>query len=254
MKGKILKRCLLIYLMTALCVTGIQLQLPEKAEAAARPSVTVSKRAKTSAVITIKKVKKATGYQVFLAASRGGKYQHIGSTLSGKFTISKIKKNKVYYIKVRAYKTVGYRISTGKYSAVVKLQKYSAESTADKYAKEVVSLVNAERAKEELAELKMSTALNAVAVTRAKELATEFAHVRPDGRDCFTALTDAGIVYTSVGENIAEGQTTPKEVMESWMNSEGHRQNIMSADYTQMGVGYYKKAGQCYWVQIFMKA
>lgn len=254
MKGQILKRCLAVCLVATLCVTGVQLA-PKKVTAMGKPSCTVSKRTKTTATITVKKVKKVTGYQVFLANTRGGKYRQIGATLSGKFQITKIKKNKVYYVKVRAYKTSGSRITTGKFSAVTTVKKYSTESTADKYAKQVLSLVNQERAKAGLPELKLSKSLNAAAAVRARELATEFSHIRPDGRDCFTALTDAGIVYSHVGENIAAGQVTPQEVVTSWLNSDGHRANIMSEDYTQMGLGYYhsSKGDQYYWSQIFIK-
>lgn len=243
-----------VCLAAILCVTGIHLA-PQEAAAAGKPSVSVSKRTKTTATIKIKKIKKVTGYQVYYAASRNGKYRQIGSTLSGEFQITRLKKNKVYYVKVRAYKTSGIRITTGRFSSKVKIGKYTPVSTSDSFDKEVLALVNKERAKEGLAELKMSSSLNAVAATRAKELTEVFSHTRPNGRDCFTALTDAGIQYSSVGENIAAGQATPKKVVESWMNSEGHRANIMSEDYTHMGLGYYRtsKGYQHYWAQIFIK-
>lgn len=254
MKRKIINRCLAICLITALCVTGLQ-TAPQRAAAAGKPSVSVSKRTKTTATIKIKKMKKVTGYQVYFATSRHGRYRQIGSTLSGEFQITKIKQNKAYYVKVRTYKTSGIRITTGKFSSVVKIGKYSPESVADQYAREVLELVNKERTKAGLAELKMSSALNDVAAVRAKELTEEFSHTRPNGRDCFTALTDAGIQYSSVGENIAAGQATPQKVVTSWMNSEGHRANILSEDYTHMGIGYYhtSKGYQYYWAQIFIK-
>lgn len=249
-----IKRCLAFCLAAVLCVTGVQLT-PARAAAMGRPSLSVSKRTKTTATILIKKIKKVTGYQIFLASSRSGKYHQVGSTRNGQFQITKLKKDKTYYVKARGYKTTGTRITTGKFSSVMKIEKYSSESKASKYAREVLELVNKERVKEGLAELKLSSALNTAANTRAKELSTEFSHIRPDGRDCFTVLTDADIMYSSVGENIASGQTTPKEVVTSWLNSDGHRANIMSQDYTQMGVGFYQnsKNNQYYWVQIFIK-
>lgn len=254
MKRQIVKKSLSVCLAMALCVTGMPLA-SKKAAAIGKTSASVSKRTKTTATIKIKKIKKVTGYQVYLASSRSGKYRHIGSTLSGEFQITKIKKNKVYYVKVRTYKTSGSRITTGKFSSVIKVGKYSSESTADKYAKQVLELVNKERAKEGLPELKLSSSLNNVAAIRAKELTEEFSHTRPNGKDCFTALTEAGISYSSVGENIAAGQATPQEVMESWMNSEGHRANILSENYTHMGIGYYhtSKGYQDYWAQIFIR-
>lgn len=254
MKRQVIKRCLAGFMAVVLCATGIQME-PKRAAAIGKPSVTVSKRTKTTATVKIKKLKRVTGYQIFLATSRSGKYRHIGSTISGTFQITKIKKNKVYYVKVRAYKTSGTRITTGKFSSLATVAKYSSESTSEKYAKKVLSLVNKERAKAGLAELKLDKSLNAVASIRAKELAEEFSHIRPDGRDCFTALTDAGIVYSSVGENIAAGQASPQAVVAGWMASDGHRANIMSEDYTQMGLGYYHspKGNQHYWSQLFIK-
>lgn len=253
MKGKLMKRGLAMCLTIALCITGIQMEA-KQADAAGKPSVTVSKRTKTTATLKVKKMKKITGFLIYFSSSRRGKYRHIGSTLSGEFQLTKLKKNKVYYVKVRTYKTSGNRISKGKFSSVVKVDKYVAESTADRYAREVLELVNKERAKAGLEELKLSSDLNAVALMRAKELTEEFSHTRPNGKDCFTALTEAGIVYSSVGENIAAGQETPKKVVESWMNSEGHRANILSENYTQMGLGYYQssKGYQYYWAQIFI--
>ena len=77
------------------------------------------------------------------------------------------------------------------------------------YAAQVVSLVNAERAKQGLPALTVSTAVQQAAQTRAGELQTSFSHTRPSGASCFTALTEAGVSYTRAGENIAYGQSTP---------------------------------------------
>ena len=105
----------------------------------------------------MKKMSGVTGYQVFLSTKKKGKYSQIGATRTTSFKMSKLKKNKAYYVKVRAYKTSGSRIVTGKYSSVVKIGKYVAVTTADKYAAQVLKLVNEERAREELAPLKAST-------------------------------------------------------------------------------------------------
>lgn len=252
MKKQIIKKWLAAALLASVCVTSIY-TVP--VSAMSKPSLSVSKRTKTTANLKITKVKSATGYQIFLAASKKGKYQQIGATRTTNFQVTKLKKNKVYYVKARAYKTIGSRIVTSGYSTVVQIGKYSAETTAEKYAKEILELVNKERSKAGLTELKLSKDLNAAAGIRAKELANEFSHVRPDGRDCFTVLTDAEIMYSSVGENIASGQTSPKSVVASWMDSDGHRANILSPDYTKMGLGYYHvdKGNQYYWAQIFIK-
>ena len=249
-----IKKRLSVILAVALCLSGIQLS-PVGAAGVGKASATVDKRAKTTAQLKMNKVKGATGYQIFLATKKKGKYRQIGSTRNTSFIIRKSKKNKIYYVKVRAYQTKGYRIMTGKYSGVLKIGKYVEMTTADKYAVQVLSLVNEERAKEKLPALKGSAALNAAANIRAQELETSDSPTRPDGRNGCSVLTDKGIVYEAAGENIASGVRTPKEVVEKWMQDAGHRAQILSPDYTHMGLGYYvsSKGDKYYWSQIFMK-
>ena len=87
---------------------------------------------------------------------------------------------------------------------------------------------------------------------RAQEIAQSFSHTRPDGTNGFTVLKERGIVYVACGENIAKGSITPRRVMEGWMNSAGHRKNILNANFTSIGVGYYlDAAGTAHWVQLF---
>ncbi len=90
-------------------------------------------------------------------------------------------------------------------------------------------------------------------MARAKELEALFSHTRPDGSSCFTVLGEYGISYSGAGENIAAGQRSPEEVMNSWMNSQGHRENIMQDSYEKIGVGHYQgQDGTQYWVQLFI--
>ena len=124
-------------------------------------------------------------------------------------------------------------------------------SSESRYISEVVRLVNAERAKEGLSTLQMDSSLNSAAQVRAKEIVTNFSHTRPNGSSCFTALSEAGIKYNGSGENIAYGQKTPAEVVNAWMNSAGHRANIMSSKFTKIGVGCYNSNGTYYWSQFF---
>ena len=105
------------------------------------------------------------------------------------------------------------------------------------YEAEVVRLVNAERAKYGLAALTQDDGAQNVARVRAKEIVQSFSHTRPDGRTCFTAASDLGVTYRSAGENIAYGYATPAQVVNGWMNSEGHRKNILSAVYTKITAG-----------------
>lgn len=84
---------------------------------------------------------------------------------------------------------------------------------------------------------------------RAEELEELFEHTRPDGSSCFTALDQAGINYRAAGENIAMGYRSPEAVVEGWMNSPGHRANILNGDFTHIGVGY---APDWNWAQLFV--
>lgn len=128
----------------------------------------------------------------------------------------------------------------------------STETSTKSYAQQVVDLVNAERAKEGLAALKIDTNVAKAATVRANEIQTKFEHVRPNGTGFVTALKEQGVTYRGAGENIAWGQKTPQEVVTAWMNSPGHRANIMNPNYVNIGVGNLQNAsGIQYWVQIF---
>ena len=119
------------------------------------------------------------------------------------------------------------------------------------YARTVASEINRQRAAAGLAPIKLCDSLNGVALTRAKECAVTFDHIRPDGSLCFTALDEANVPYYTAGENIACGQTTPQAVMKAWMNSDEHRANILSADFEYVGVGVCYIGGTYYWTQFF---
>ncbi len=117
------------------------------------------------------------------------------------------------------------------------------------YISGVIALVNQERAKEGLDALETNGAIAEAAQIRADELLTLFSHTRPDGRSCFTVLAEVGISYRAAGENIAMGYFTPESVVEGWMNSPGHRANILNGGFTTIGVGY-NSSKRC-WVQLF---
>lgn len=119
------------------------------------------------------------------------------------------------------------------------------------FASQVAALVNAERAKYGLSALTVDTNVQQAALVRAKETAQSFSHTRPNGSSFSTALTEAGVSYRTAGENIAYGQSTPQQVMNAWMNSSGHRANILNANYTTIGVGYTVINGTAYWAQLF---
>jgi uncharacterized YkwD family protein/spore coat assembly protein SafA len=121
---------------------------------------------------------------------------------------------------------------------------------------EVVRLVNIERSKNGLQPLKENWELSRVARYKSQDMANKnyFSHTSPTYGSPFRMMESFGIRYSSAGENIAKMQKTPQQVMNSWMNSPGHRSNILSPSYTQLGVGLAKdKNGSAYWTQMFIK-
>ena len=120
------------------------------------------------------------------------------------------------------------------------------------YEAEVLRLVNAERKKQGLPALTSDTGAIKTAHIRAKEIVKSFSHTRPDGSSCFTAAKEAGVTYRTAGENIAYGYGSPEQVVKGWMNSEGHRRNILSSSFTKIGIGCYKSGGVLYWTQFFV--
>lgn len=122
------------------------------------------------------------------------------------------------------------------------------------YAEEVAYLVNQQRIANGLGELKMVPALNSAAQKRADEIVETFDHNRPDGTKCFTVLAEYGLTYSYAGENIAYGYIDPDDVMDGWMNSEGHRKNILNSNYQYIGVGVTRSGNRLYWTQMFIKS
>lgn len=113
-------------------------------------------------------------------------------------------------------------------------------------AYQVLDLVNQQRAQYGLGSLTMDQDLLNAAMQRAAEISVRFDHDRPNGLPCYSACWDK--MY---GENIAAGQISPAMVMNSWMNSEGHRANILSRNYQSVGIGVVQVEGTWYWTQCF---
>lgn len=110
----------------------------------------------------------------------------------------------------------------------------------------VLSLVNAERAKVGVTALTTREDLwEKVAMVRAEEITKSFSHTRPNGKDCWSAYTDAGFADSREAENIAFGFKSEKEVMKAWMNSAGHKANILNTQLTTLATGLYKKTNWC---------
>lgn len=131
-----------------------------------------------------------------------------------------------------------------------------AQSSAQSFELRVVDLVNKQRSYAGLQLLTNNWQLERVARYKAADMATKgyFSHNSPTYGSPFTMMQNFGINFSSAGENIAMGQMTPEEVMNAWMNSPGHKANILSPSYTQIGVGYATNSnGVPYWSQMFIK-
>ena len=130
---------------------------------------------------------------------------------------------------------------------------YNRRQTADEaaFCDEVFRLTNQQRANYGLEPLKKMDKLSALAVQRAWENTVTYGHTRPNGTSCFTILKENGLNYLSCAENVAMGQLSPSEVVNGWMNSTGHRENILDPDLEYMGAGYYYENGRRCWSQLF---
>ncbi|OKL37327.1 CAP domain-containing protein [Domibacillus mangrovi] len=118
------------------------------------------------------------------------------------------------------------------------------------FEQQVFELVNQERAKQGVKALQLDTKLSDVARTKSQDMKNKgyFSHQSPTYGSPFDMMKQFGITYKAAGENIAKGQKTPEEVMNAWMNSDGHRKNILSPDFTHIGVGYVDG----HWTQMFI--
>ena len=127
----------------------------------------------------------------------------------------------------------------------------SAESAnLTKIADEVINCTNNERKKAGLSQLEKYDKLMSDAKIRAKEISGQFSHQRPDGSMCYSAY--GNVSYRMIGENIAYNYvSSPKKVVEMWMNSPMHKENILTKDFNYIGVGVYQYRGYYYFVQVF---
>lgn len=120
------------------------------------------------------------------------------------------------------------------------------------YEIRVAELVNEIREENGLNKLTLNSELSDVARMKSQDMHDNkyFSHTSPTYGSPYDMMTKYGIKYTFAGENLARGQKTPEAVVEAWMNSAGHRKNILSAKYTQIGVGYVADGN--YWTQHFI--
>ncbi|RWZ58037.1 hypothetical protein EQV77_09630 [Halobacillus fulvus] len=128
----------------------------------------------------------------------------------------------------------------------------AVSSDVSAFEQKVVELTNAERAKQGLAPLELDPELSVVAKDKSLDMQNNnyFSHNSPNYGSPFDMMKAYGIDYRTAGENIAMGQTSPEQVVNGWMNSEGHRKNIMNPNFTHIGVGHAENGN--YWTQMFI--
>lgn len=224
-------------------------------------------------------IKGAGKVYVYRSTSADGTYKYVGSSTCTSYTDNSVTAGKTYYYKVRGVKSSNgvqyYGVFSAKASVKVKTSSSSAATptpaptstptptptsggsngdtnTGDSsFASQVLKIVNEERAKAGVSALTISSELVAPANKRAKEIKESFSHTRPDGTAWSTVLTEYNVSVGAAGENIAYGYNTPEAVMTAWMNSEGHRANILSKNYKHIGIGVYEVNGTVYCEQLF---
>lgn len=216
-----------------------------------------------SIMLSWNKIKEASSYKIYRSDTINGTYSYIGITNSTSYLDENLKSNETYYYRVRAYKKVNGVKYNGVYSDRLKATTLnitptptptptpSPETKESKYANEVLSLVNVERKNVGLDTLKMSDILMPAANKRAEEIKVLFSHMRPDGREWSTIIDDYNISVRIAGENLAYGYNTPEEVVTGWMNSPGHKANILNESYNNIGIGVYIYNGTVYCTQLF---
>jgi RNA polymerase sigma factor (sigma-70 family) len=126
-------------------------------------------------------------------------------------------------------------------------------SGSSAFSQEVTKLVNSERAKQGCAPVSANDQLDTAAQRHSEDMAARdyFSHTSPDGTDPGDRITAAGYQWSTYGENIARGQQTPAQVMDGWMNSSGHRANILNCDFKEIGIGIHDASGGPWWTQAF---
>lgn len=214
-------------------------------------TLNLSASARTSDIkLSWNTVSRATSYRIYRATSKSGTYQYLTSTKNLTYADKTASRNKTYYYKVRAYGKISGVKYYGSYSIITSAKIISSQSE-NSYLQDVLELINKERKAEGLSSLTTTASLKSAAYKRAVETASVFSHTRPDGSSFSTVLGEYNITYMACGENIAYGQKTPESVMAGWMNSPGHRSNILSSKFGKVGIGYYVINNTPYWVQVF---
>lgn len=246
----------------------------QKAENKQEDSRAVSSKAPASAGKEVSKAATSTSTASKAASSKSASSKSTSSkaapktasskaasskTSSCDFTFSVIQppkttSSKAASSKVTSYPAASSKATSSKAASSKVTSQAPVNSSIESYQAEVIRLTNIERRNAGLPELKTGDArVQAAADIRAAEIVKSFSHTRPDGTSTFTALTQQGVQYRAAGENIAYGQTSPAQVVQGWMNSSGHRANILNSNFDTICIGHVVSGSRHYWVQIFVR-
>ncbi len=190
-----------------------------------------------------------TNYNIYDLFSNYGFYYYEPS-----YTTEKTKETETYYTEETPLDYTAEAPSQER--TITRTEETEANTTAapatSSYEQKVAELVNIERQKNGLAPLTLDSAISNVARIKSKDMSDNnyFAHQSPTYGSAGDMLRQYGINWSAWGENIAAGQRTPEEVVTAWMNSEGHRENILSPNFSKIGVGYINN-GRPNWTQMF---
>ena len=212
-----------------------------------RTTVTVTTNNMGRPKLSWDKVSGAVEYQVYRATSKSGSYSLIKTTKSSSMTDSDVQSNTTYYYKVKAIASKS--AANSAYSSVKSIKLTYVVSA---YEEEVIRLVNVERKNNGLDPLECDYELSKLAWMKSQDMQTNhyFSHTSPTYGSPFEMMHNYGITYYAAGENIAWGYTSPASVVNGWMNSEGHRANILYPGFTHIGVGHAAPGN--YWTQMFI--
>ena len=134
------------------------------------------------------------------------------------------------------------------------LQKLTDAGIYEDWAMACFELINQERKKKGIAELEYDEEIQEACNIRAQEIEESYSHTRPDGTSCFTVLEEVGIRNGSAGENIYASPVTPEAAVKGWMNSKGHKANILNKSFKKSAIGFYydpDSKWKYYWVELF---
>lgn len=149
--------------------------------------------------------------------------------------------------------SLGAQVSWDNKNRIVNINTKTEEKIGTSEESLILDLVNIERSKVGLNPLKLDSLLSSTAQLKSKDMADKnyFSHTSPTYGSPFDMMKSFGVKYSYAGENIAQGHSSAKNVMDAWMKSPGHRENILSPNFAKLGLGYIVKNGTTYWTQMF---